>query len=99
MANPIRVTRLSVSPLAGIQAIHNRVDSAYGERTVQLAAIVLIVGRSVLRNKLNRIEASMSLGAGKITVIDLLCGESLIVIEIGGLGSWLRRLELGVPRL
>ena len=72
MANPIRITSGSVSPLAGIQAIHDRVDSAHSPGTIQLTAKVLIVGRSVLRDKLNLIEASMALKAGDVAVIDLL---------------------------
>ena len=42
-----------------------------------------------MRDKLDRCETSMILSAGDITVIDLLCGKSLIVVEIGGLSSWL----------
>ena len=70
--------------------IHNCIDSAHGPGTIQFAAIVLIVRRSVLRDKLDLIEAPMTLNAGKVAIIDLLGGEPLIVIETSGLGSWLR---------
>lgn len=89
VANPVRITGGSISPLAGVQAVHDRVDSAHGPGTIQLAAKVLIVGRSVLRDKLDWIEASVFLSAVDIAVIDLLRGESLIVVEVGGLSSWL----------
>lgn len=89
VTNPVRVTSGSVSPLAGIQMIHDRVDSAHGVSAVQLAAKVLIVGRSVLRNKLDLVEASMILSADDVALIDLLGGGSLVVVDIDGLGSWL----------
>ena len=69
--------------------IHDRVDSAHGVSAVQLAAKVLIVGRSVLRNKLDLVEASMILSADDVALIDLLGGGSLVVVDIDGLGSWL----------
>lgn len=72
MANPVRITSGRVSPLAGIQVIHDRVDSAHSPGTIQLAAKVLIVGRSVLGDKQGLIEASMTLSAGKVAVTDLL---------------------------
>lgn len=65
--------------------IHDRVDGAHGPGTIQLAAEVLIVGIGILRDKLKLIEASVTLR-----------GESLIVIEIGRLGSWLAYVELDV---
>ena len=89
MANPIWITSGSVSPLAGIKTIHDRVDSAHGPGTIQLAAEVLIVGSGILRDKLDLIEASMTLSAGNVAIVDLLRGKSLIVVEIGRLGSWL----------
>lgn len=89
MANPARVTFGTVNPVAGSEAIHNRVDSTHGMATIQLATNVLIVGRSSLGNKLGPVEASMALSAGNVTVIDLLCGEPLIIFTVGGLGSWL----------
>ena len=72
MANPVRITSGSISPLAGIQAVHDCVDSAHGPGTIQLAAKVLVVGRSVLRDELDRIEASVILSAVNVTFIDLL---------------------------
>ena len=89
MANPVRATIGTVSPVAGSEAVHNRVDSTQGMATIQLATNVLIVGRSTLGNKLGLVEASMALSAGNVTVIDLLCGEPLIIFTVGGLGSWL----------
>ena len=85
VANPIWITSVSVSPLAGIQMIHDRIDSAHGVSTVQLAAEVLIVGIGILRDELELIEASMTLS-----------GESLIVTEISRLSSWLGYVELDV---
>ncbi len=72
MAKPTQNAIAIVSPLAWSQAIHDREDSARGIATIQLAAIVLIVGRSVLRHKLGLIEASMALSARDVAVIDLL---------------------------
>ena len=72
-----------ISPLAWAQAIHDRVDGAYGVGTIQLAAPDFIVGRRVLRDKLGLVHA------GDVTLIDLLRGGSRIVVEIGGLSSWL----------
>ena len=39
------------------------------------------------------------LSIGNITVVDLLCGESLIVVDVGGLGSWLGYVKLDLWRL
>ncbi len=72
MANPVRIAIGKVTPLAGFQAIHDREDSAGGPATIQLAAKVLIVRRSVLRDKLGLIEASIALSARDVAVIDLL---------------------------
>ena len=71
MADPVRITSGSVSPLAGIQAIHYGIGSPHSPGTIQLAAKVFVVWRGVLRDKLNLIEASMALDAGYIAVIDL----------------------------
>lgn len=98
VANPVYITVGSVSPLAGIQATDDRVDSAHGPATIHLAAEVLIVGRGVLRDKLNLIVASMTTSTGDVAIVDLLCGESLIVVEICRLGSWLGFVELDVGR-
>ena len=89
MANPVRLTFGIVSPVPGSEAIHNRVDSTHGMATIQLATNVLLVGSSTLGNKLGLFEASMALSAGNVTVVDLLCGEPLVIFTVGGLGSWL----------
>ena len=89
MPNPVRIASGSVSPLAGVQAIHDCVDSAHGPCTIQLAAKVFVVRRSCLGDKLDRTEASMILSTENVTVTNLRCGESGVVVEIGGLGSWL----------
>ena len=98
VANPVYITVGSVSPLAGIQATDDRIDRAHGPGTIHLAAEVLIVRRGVLRDKFNLIEASMTLSTGNVTIIDLVCGASLIVVEIGRLGCWLGFVELDVGR-
>ena len=76
-----------MTPLTGIQVIHNGVHGAFRPRAIQLFAIVQILGRRDLRNKLGLIEASIFLSTVGVTVIDLLWRESLIVVE--RLGSWL----------
>lgn len=87
VANPVRITVGSVSPLAGIQAIHDCADSADSPASIKLTAILLIVGRSVLRDKLDLAEAFMILCNVSVTVAELLRGKFMIVTGDGGLGS------------
>ena len=88
VANPVWFTTGRLSPLAGIQMIHDRVDSAQGMSTIQLAAEVLIVGTGISRDRVVLSEASMTLSV-----------EPLTVIVIGRHSSWLGYVELNVGRL
>lgn len=98
MANPVHVIARTCPP-TGLQAIHDRVHCAGAPGTIQFLAKVLIIGRSVSRDKLNLVEASMILSTRNVTIANLVCRESLIVDEIVGLGSWLGCIELDMRRL